>query len=92
MGQLYGALGTGELVIRMFIKVPDVLSGAAAPAGSEDRLLSGTPGSSSYLSLDDYADDQPTDGYEVPDLIPRKRCQFEVSLSIHSVVDRLLDS
>ena len=80
------------MVIWMFVKVPDLLPDAGAPAGSDDRLLSGTPGSSQYLSLDDYASDRPTSGYEVPDLIPRKRCQFEVSLSNRSVVDRRFDS
>ena len=76
------------MVILIFVKVLDVLLDAGAPAGSDDRLLSGTPGSSQYLSLDDYTSDRPTSGYETPDLIPRKRCQFEVSLSIRSVVDR----
>ena len=73
----------------MFIKIPDVLSDVDAPAGAEERLLSGTPRSSSHLSLDYDSDDQPPDGYEVPDLIPRKRCQFEVIQSVHSVVDPL---
>ena len=65
-----------------------------APAGLDDgRLLSGTPESShQYLSLDDYTSDRPTSGYETPDLIPRKRCQFEVSLSTRSVVDRWFGS
>ena len=33
------------MVIWMFVKVPDLLPDAGAPAGSDDRLLSGTPGS-----------------------------------------------
>ena len=73
----------------MFVKIPDVLSNVDTPTGAEERLLSGTPGSSSYLSLDDDSDDPLPDGYEVPDLIPRKRCQFEVIQSVHSVVDPL---
>ena len=71
----------------MFVKVPDVLSEVDTPTGA--GLLSGTPGSSSYLSLNDDSDDPLPDGYEVPDLIPRKRCQFEVIQSVHSVVDPL---
>ena len=71
----------------MFVKVPDVLSEVDTPAGA--GLLSGTPGSSSYLSLYDDSDDPLPDGYEVPDIIPRKRCYFEVMQIVRSVVDPL---
>ena len=73
----------------MFIKIPDMLSDIDTPAGADERLLSGMPGSSSYLSLYDDSDDPLPDGYEVPDIIPRKRCQFEVIQSVRSVVDPL---
>ena len=71
----------------MFVKVPDVLSEVDTPTGA--GLLSGTPGSSSYLSLYDDSDDPLPDGYEVPDIIPRKRCYFEVMQIVRSVVDPL---
>ena len=39
------------MVIWMFVKVPDLLPDAGAPAGSDDRLLSGMPGSSHYCVI-----------------------------------------